>query len=75
MAQMVVLSSRHLVFVMSQVLCLPPGVKDESDMLPALETSQFSGRNRLRRVTCTGYVMTKMPPQCLGTTDGSLESV
>lgn len=50
MAQMVVLSSRHLVFVMSQVLCLPPGVKDESDMLPALETSQFSGRNRLRRV-------------------------
>ena len=39
-------------FVMSQVLSLPPGVKDESDMLPALETSQFSGRNRLRSVMC-----------------------
>lgn len=37
-------------FVVSQVLCLPQWVRDESDVLPALETSQFSGRNRLMSV-------------------------
>lgn len=64
MAQMVVLSSRHLVFVMSQVLCLPPGVKDESDMLPALRPHSLAEKQ-----TQEGYVqamLRPMPPQCLG---------
>lgn len=58
---------------MSQGTVLATGVRDESDVLPALETSQFSGRNRLM---CVIHRMCyDQSLQCLGTADGSLKSV
>lgn len=52
---------------------LATGVRDESDVLPALETSQFSGRNRLM---CVIHRMCyDQSLQCSGTADGSLKSV
>lgn len=50
MAKIVVHANGPFVLVMSQVLCLQLGVRNESDVLPALETSQSSGRNRLLSV-------------------------